>query len=66
MLKKQLNRLVRGLIKIIDGLFFVAAMILLDVTVYLASWFWGGIVTAITLVLIGLLTEVIFQKGGDN
>lgn len=66
MLKKQLNRLGRGLIKIIDGLFFVAAMVLLDVTVYLASWFWGGIVTAITLVLMGLMTEVIFQKGGDN
>lgn len=66
MLKKQLNRLGRGLIKIIDGLFFVAAMVLLDVTVYLANWFWGGIVTAITLVLMGLMTEVIFQKGGDN
>lgn len=65
--RKQLNKLKQGIIAYIDGLFYFAAIILLDVTVYCASWFWGGIVTAISLVVIGVLTEIIyFKKGGDG
>ncbi|ANK60034.1 hypothetical protein AYR56_05340 [Loigolactobacillus backii] len=65
--KKKLNRLGQGIIKYIDGLFYFAAIVLLDVTVYFASWFWGGIVTAISLVVLGVLTEIIyFNKGGGS
>lgn len=66
MIGKQLNRFFKGIINVIDGLFFIAAFALFDVTIYLASWFWGGIVTAITLIILGLMSEIVFSKGSDK
>lgn len=65
--RKQLNKLKQGIIAYIDGFFYFAAIVLLDVTVYCASWFWGGIVTAISLAVMGWLAEIIyFSKGGGS
>ena len=62
-IKQILNRLKVWTVGVIDGLFFMAGFILFDTTIYFKSWFWGGIVTAITLIIMGLMSE---QLGGDG
>lgn len=65
--RKLLNNVKHKLVSVVDGLFYLAAIVLLDVTVYCASWFWGGIVTAISLAVMGWLAEIIyFSKGGGS
>lgn len=63
-IKQILNRLRLWTVSVIDGLFFVAGFILFDATIYLKSWFWGGIATAITLLIMGIMSELLM--GGDG
>ncbi len=50
----------------LDGLLFLTGIILLDITFYFASWFWGGIVTAVSLVITGILIELASAQGGGR
>lgn len=55
---KKIKSFFKQIINCIDGLLIFIAGVLLDVTVYLKSWFAGGIVTAVTLIVFALLIDL--------
>ncbi|MFT8879248.1 MAG: DUF1056 family protein [Oenococcus sp.] len=66
MKNKYLLRVFKAIFSNFDGLLFFSALILLDTTMYLKSWFLGGIVTAVSLVVAGVLIEIASGQGSGR
>lgn len=62
---KIIKKILMQVINYIDGLLFLCAAILVDVTAYMHSITAGNVTTAITLIIIALLIDIgAYLNGG--